>query len=109
MEWSRLKKLLKSYEYGYKRKAANILSLHQIKQALLIENDSPKWLLRKAAVAMAYCGGLREAELRKIEIGNVRVDVEGVWVEFIQAKQRGPVKPNRFLVPRETFGDHVIS
>ena len=69
---------------GYTRKTASIFSLNEIKRALLIEDDTPKWLLRKAVIVVAYCGGMRGAEVRKIQLGNVQVDEEGVWVEFLQ-------------------------
>ena len=46
-EWPRLKMQLETYEHGYERKTASIFTLEQIKQALLIDENSPKWILRK--------------------------------------------------------------
>ena len=88
--------------YRYERKTASIFSQEDIKRAILLEHSTVKWTVWKAVVATAFCGGLRGAELRSISKGSVRVDERGVWIKYYQAKQKGEVKENQFLVP---FGD----
>ena len=58
-----------------------------------------KFTVWKAVITTAFCGGLRGAELRSITKGGVRVDERGVWIKYYQAKQKGEVKENQFLVP----------
>ena len=62
--WPRLKMLLKRYNQGYERTTASIFSQEQIKQALQLDYSSPKWIMWKAVVATAFCGGLRGIEVR---------------------------------------------
>ena len=95
----RLKLQLKRYNQGYIRKTAAIFTQAEIKQALQIDIETPKWILRKAAISLAYCGGLRGAELRALSVGNIKVKDDGVWVEYSQAKQKGEQKTNLFVVP----------
>ena len=97
--WPRLKLMLKTYEHGYVRKTASIFTQAQIKQALQIDKNSPKWIMRKAAIAIAYCGGLRGADLRSITVSGVSVEADGVWINYTQSKQKGEVKRNQFVVP----------
>ena len=61
--WPRLKMLLKRYNQGYKRKTASIFHLEEIKRALLLGNSSSMWIMWKAVVATAFCGGLRGCEV----------------------------------------------
>ena len=79
-EWPRIKMLLKRYEAGYIRKVASVFTIFQIRQAIQLDLNSPRWVLRKAAIAVAYCGGLRCAELRSLQIGDVTEDEEGLWI-----------------------------
>ncbi len=95
----RITMLLKNHESGYVRSAAKAFTKDEILQIMQIDNTTNVWVLRKAAIAIAYCGGLRCVELHSIKYGNLTLDNEGVWVMFQQAKQRGEVKENRFLVP----------
>ena len=85
-EWPRIKMLLKRYEAGYVRKVASIFTRFHIRQAIQLDYNSPKWILRKAAIVIAYCGGLRGAELRSIKIGDITVDNEGLWVRYDQVR-----------------------
>ena len=98
-QWPRLSMLLKSYDVGHVKKKASVFHLHEIEQALQLSYDCPYWVLRKAAVAVAYCGALRGCELRSLTLGNVRIDDEAIWVDFYQGKQRGEEKINGFAIP----------
>lgn len=100
-KWPRLSNQLKSYEAGYVRTTAKIFSRQEIYQALQLNLTTPYWILRKCAITLAYSGGLRCIELKSIKYGNVTQDDEGIWVKYVQAKQRGEQKDNRFLVPFE--------
>ena len=53
-DWPRLKMQLETYEHGYERKTAAIFTLEQIKQALLIDETSPKWILRKGKISVRF-------------------------------------------------------
>ena len=97
--WPQIKLLLQSYEVGYVPKKASIFSLDQIEEALQLPLTAPKWILRKAGMAIAYCGGLRGCELRSIKLKDVQEDAEAVWIDYDQGKQRGMSKRNGFLVP----------
>ena len=97
--WPRLYHLLRHHSQGYVRKVASIFTKAEILAALQIDIDTPKWAQKKAAVALAYCGGLRCAELKSIKKGDVSHDADGIWVQYNQAKQRGEQKVNKFLVP----------
>ena len=98
-QWPRLYHLLRHYEHGYVRKVARIFTKNEILAALQIDSDTPKWTLRKAAIALSYCGGLRCAELKSIKRGHVSVQEDGIWIRYNQAKQRGEQKDNKFLIP----------
>ena len=95
----RIKILLKSYEQGYTRKVARIFSLSQIHAFMRQNLEGPYWLLRKAFVALAFCGGLRCEELHKLNQRCYRRTQEGYFITFIHAKQVGEQKSNEFLVP----------
>ena len=65
----------------------------------------------KAVVSTSYCGGLRGIEVRSIMKKNVNVDEQGIWVQYMQAKQKGEEKENRFLIPfgkSFCFASHVL-
>ena len=98
-QWPRITQLLKSYDVGHVKKKASIFHLHELEQGLQLSYDSLDWVLKKAAVAVAYCGALRGCELRSISFGNVHLDDEAIWVDFYQGKQRGEEKVNGFAIP----------
>ena len=98
-QWPRLQMVLKQFESGYERKTASVFSLEQLEQALQLPYNCSKWVLRKAALSLAFCGGLRCCELRSITFGRVTIEEEGIWVEFAQGKQRGEAKLNGYMVP----------
>ena len=99
LQWPRISLLLKTYNKGHVKKKASIFHLGEIEAALQLPQTSFFWILRKAAVAVAFCGGLRCCELKAITFGNVTVDDEACWVEFLQGKQRGEEKVNGFAIP----------
>ena len=55
--WPRIKQLLNRYQQGYERKTASIFTLEQIKAALQLPHSNSKWVMWKAVIATAYCGG----------------------------------------------------
>ena len=112
MHWTVRTYILPNSSFRYKRKTASIFSQGQIKQALQLDYSTVKWTVWKAVVATAYCGGLRGFELRSITKGDVRIDEQGVWMQYQQAKQKGEEKVNQFLVPFGgpiSFGKFVVS
>ena len=99
LQWSRIGMLLKTYEKGHVKKKASVFRLNEIEAALQIPKTTSYWVIRKAAMSVAFCGGLRCCELTSIAFGNVRVDDEACWVDFNQGKQRGEEKINGFAIP----------
>ena len=97
--YPRLKNLLNSYQADYQRTVASIFTKEQIFSALCLEDSSPEMVLRKAAMALSYLGGLRGHELRSLKYGDVAEDQVGYIVRFEVAKQKGEVKESFFLVP----------
>ncbi len=105
--WPRLTLLLKNYNVGYTRKTAKVFSRDEILLGLQLNEASAEWVLRKCAIAIAYCGGLRCCELRNLQIGSLKRDAEGVWVTYWQGKQKGEEKKNNFLVPFNHNNPHL--
>ena len=93
--------MLKTYEAGYVRKTSNVFSREEVEQILQLDLHCPTWVMRKAVTAVGFCGALRCAELRLINLGSVKLDDkgEGAWISFTHAKARGEAKTNEFIVP----------
>ncbi|CAB4045662.1 hypothetical protein DAPPUDRAFT_123885 [Paramuricea clavata] len=98
-QWPRITLLLKQYEHNYERKVAKIFSPEEINRAIQLHYSTPDWILRKCAVVLAYCGGMRCIELKSLTYDAISRDEEGVWVAYRAGKQKGEVKKNKFLVP----------
>ncbi len=45
------------------------------------------WVLRKAAVLISFAGGLREAELRSLDLANFDLKETAYFITFNAAKQ----------------------
>jgi integrase len=97
----RVKLQLKQYNAGYVRKVAKTFTNFEINDflAMTLPGPSSFWLLRKAAATLAFSGGLRIAELKSLKFKNLTDSLEGIWVLYTPAKQRGEVKTSKFLVP----------
>ena len=81
------------------RTAASVFSKAEVIEGLRVEDFSSEWVLRKASIALSFCGGLRGAELRSLNLGDLTEGPDGYWVRYTPAKQAGEVKDNSFLVP----------
>ena len=68
--YPRVTQLLISYNADYVRKVASVFEKEHIDAYLSLEDNSP-FLVRKLAVTMALCGGLRTAELRELNFESV--------------------------------------
>ena len=99
-KYPRLLILLKNYQYGYKPKQASAFTKDQIQRALQLPPDREphEWSLKKCAMSLGYCGGIRGIELRSLTYGCLEQDEEGLWVTFKQSKTQAVVT-NRFLIP----------
>lgn len=111
-QWPRIQTLLKSYAHNYQRKKASAFTHEEILEFLNSPLDTAYWLLRKAAVSISYCGGLRGCELRSLNVADLELTNEGVWITFNPGKARGEVVSSKFLVPfsdqpDENMGIHV--
>ena len=58
-------------------------------------------------MSLAYMGGLRMAELRKLKFGDVKFEDIGVYVSFVHAKARGEESKGQFLVPYDRANPHI--
>ena len=94
-----LTRTLKSYEKGWSKKKAKTFSVQDIRLALSTETTGPFWLVRKAALACAFTGGLRLSELRSLSMEGINLQDDGYWINFTGSKQRGCSKDSNFLVP----------
>lgn len=99
----RLAKLINTYQENYVPKRAKTFSKEQINMFLTDAPDEGKFVLYKAAVCVAYYGGLRCAELVGINNDDVEYDnLNGVWVNYCIFKLSGAMqKNNRLLIPKE--------
>ena len=97
-QWPRITQLLKSYK-GDPTKKAKVFTLFEIHAFLRKELSSPFWILRKAVVAVALCGGLRGQETNTIQFKDVKKTQEGFEITITRAKQRGENKQDLILVP----------
>lgn len=93
---------LKSYNQGYQRKVAKVFTIEEIWTFLNKDLTAPKgfWLLRKAVTTIGFVCGLRMAEIRSLQFSSLKEDSEGIWVDFIGAKQRGEEESSRCLIPK---------
>ena len=57
---------------------------------------SSEWTMKKAAISVAFCGGLSINDLRELKLGNLEVSERGVWVK--------PPKDEEDVVAREDDG-----
>ena len=66
-DYPRLTALIKSFDTDVKQKAA-VFTTVDIEQFLLKELTTPYWMLRKAVIVFAFCGGLRLQELMDLKV-----------------------------------------
>ena len=107
-DWSnfgRLKMILKTYEKDYAPTQAKVFTPAQINDFLSHNSSMSYWLLRKAAVVCGIYGSLRSIELKSLLVENVHRAEHGFYINFQHAKNKGALKPGRFLVPK--LGDEV--
>ena len=78
---------------------AKTFSKVEILSGLQLAKCNLERTLRKAAISLAFCGGLRCAELRALRWGDLVEEEDGIWVRYNPVKQHGEVKENKFLVP----------
>lgn len=97
--WPRITMLLKNAQQGYKRKRAGVFTVQELTSFMSKELPSNYWVVRKALVAVLFCGGLRCSEGRSVRFGDVQEAKDGYFISYIQGKQKGEVKSNRFFVP----------
>ena len=82
--YMRLKMLLKRYSDGYERTAAKTFTKGEIISGLQLAESNLELILRKAAISLAFCGGMRCAELRALRWGDLAVEDDGIWVRYNQ-------------------------
>lgn len=98
--YPRITMLLKSFEAGYVRKSANIFSKNNMDEFLTKAPDTGDFIHIKAGVVVAYCGGLRMADLASIQTDDFEFnETTGMWINYHVSKQRGEQITNKFNVP----------
>ena len=101
--YPRVTQLLKTYNSTYKRKVASVFEGHHIDTFFQMELITAYWVVRKAVVAVAICGGLRCAEVRDIEFSDVIQKENEYEILVVRKKQRGEVKKSKFIVPQPFY------
>ena len=100
--YPRLTALMKSFGQGYVRKAAGVFTSQEIENFIKEAPDNDEFIYMKTAVIMAYCGGLRCADLVNINISDMEFDeCSGTWVNYEVSKQYGQEIRNKFNIPLE--------
>ena len=98
--FSRITALLKSYEVGYIRKTAKTFTQEQFQQFLRDAPNTGSYIQLKVGIIIAYCGGLRCADLTNINCEDLNFNENtGMWVKYRVSKQRGEVIENQFNIP----------
>ena len=85
-KWPRISKLIKSYNM-YEPKSAETFSLAEIQSFMKKEVEGPYWILRKAVVAVAFCGGLSSSEAGKIFYGDLQQIGDAFLITSKRAKK----------------------
>lgn len=99
--YPRLTNLLKSYNNTHERKVANVFDRQEITNFLNLEDTSPFIILRKAAVVISICGGLRTCELTDLNFANIAQVGDTYVVNLKRKKQHGEKDSSTFVVPKE--------
>ena len=72
----------------------------EIQRALQLDRGtSSEWIMKRAAMSIAFCGGLSIAGVRNIKLGNVSVNQKGVVVTYPAGDEEGREIHDEFLVP----------
>ncbi len=99
----------KSYSANYERKVAKTFSREEILQFLVKSHDTHPsfWLLRKAYMAIDFCGGLRTAEMKSLQIQDCYEYPNGDFkITYHPPKQKSVISKT-FIVPKnETSPAH---
>ena len=85
-----------------KSRRARKFSKEQIQRALQLDRGhSSEWIMKKAAISIAFCGGLSISDLRNIKLWNVEINQRGVWVTYpgSDEEEDGRKDDDGFLVP----------
>lgn len=117
-DYPRITMQLKNYKRGEVLKQAEVFTQQQLLQFLdtpVLNSSQSKsyWLLRKCAASVAFCGGLRCAELKSLQFESFAKTDAGYVVTYHPAKQRQEVKEAHFLIPfnksnpTQCFASHV--
>lgn len=98
--YPRLTKVMKRYQEGYIPKRAQVFTGEQIRKYLDESPNNGKNSLMKVVVCFGMYGGLRCAELIKIDYSDITLRENGAWVTYSVAKIKGSFhKTNQFVVP----------
>lgn len=106
-EFPRLSKQLKKWDRSYVRKKAKTFTEADLNKYLSLpvpKGNEREMKLRKAAIVLSLCGGLRSCELRALSVGDIVEDSDGMTVTFRGAKQRGEAEERRFRVLKSSEG-----
>ena len=101
-KYPRLTALLKSYEANYVRKTAKVFSKEDFNRFLKDAPDEGEFVHIKAGIVIAFCGGLRCADLLSLMCEDFEFNqLTGMWINYSVSKNRGELIRNKFNVPLE--------
>ena len=99
---------LKSYEAGYNRKSSSVFSFEDINKFLETAPNEDSFLHKKAIAVIAFCEGLRCADLISIICNDLEFDqTTGYWIKYNVSKQ-ATVVINKFNVPMK-YANYVTN
>ena len=88
------------------KSVGRVFTREQIHKALRHNPKHPleppsSWIVRRAAISVAFCGSLSLQSLKKIKLSCVKVDEQGVWITT-PVNRVNLSKDDKFLVPFHT-------
>ena len=87
--------MIKEYEKSDTKSEFRVFSKEQVHRTLQLNDPSPGWILKKAAISIVVCGGLNLGEMRRFKLSHLQVEKQGVRIRYPE----NPGKDDKFLVP----------
>lgn len=100
-DFPRVTALCKSYNAGYRRKVSKTMTIMDVCCFLRKPLETSFWIVRKAMVSLAWCGGLRCDEIWRMKLKNLERKNNGYLVTLERSKQTGEVSTSIFMVPSQ--------
>lgn len=113
-DFPRIKNLVKDYQKNETVRKAKVLTKDHIESFLAMDLPERYWLVRKAVVAIAFCGSLGMEAVRSILFENLDYREDGIFIDFkVVNKQKRAVECQVFVPFSKNsdvcFGNCVVS